>query len=76
MEQLTEYAEKFLSGTKPVWGLFIAACNYILFPDQVFYTTAAAVGATQTAMVVAEVELLLFYGRKGECNAYYGRRTD
>jgi hypothetical protein len=43
MEQLTEYVDKFLSGATPVWGFFIAACSYILFPDQVFFTGACAV---------------------------------
>jgi len=45
MEQFTEYADKFLSGTKPIWGFFMAACSYILFPDQAFFTAACAVGA-------------------------------
>lgn len=45
MEQLTEYTDKFLSGTKPIWGFFMAACSYILFPDQAFFTAACAVGA-------------------------------
>jgi len=45
MEHITLYADKFLSGTKPIWGFFIAACSYILFPEQAYLTAALAVGA-------------------------------
>jgi len=45
MEQFYEYAEKFLSGAKPIWGLIVGGLSYVLFPDQAFFTAACAVGA-------------------------------
>lgn len=45
MNQFIEYAEKFLSGAKPFWGVFVGGCSYILFPDRAFFTAACAVGA-------------------------------
>lgn len=44
MDQFIEYAEKFLSGAKPFWGVFVGGCSYLLFPDQAFFTAACAVG--------------------------------
>lgn len=45
MEQFYEYMDKFLSGTKPIWGMTVGGCSYVLFPDQAFFTAACAVGA-------------------------------
>lgn len=41
---MTEYLEKLLTGAKPVWAFFIAAVNYVLFPDLAFKTAIIAVG--------------------------------
>lgn len=54
MEQITLYADKFLSGTKPIWGFFMAACSYILFPEQAYLTAALAVGAVIVLDIVTK----------------------
>jgi len=44
MEQLLEYIEKVISGSKPFWGTLLAAISYVLFPEQAYQTAAIAVG--------------------------------
>lgn len=41
---MQHYIEKVISGVKPVWGLFLAATSYVLFPDKAYATAAMAVG--------------------------------
>lgn len=41
---MTDYIEKLISGSKPLWAFFISCFNYVLFPDKAYQTAAIAVG--------------------------------
>ncbi len=72
MEHFLDYCSKAASGSKPFWGCLLGVLNYILFPDEAFFTAAVAVGGTMILDIITKY-VALSAKNGGFCNAFKTR---
>jgi hypothetical protein len=73
MEQFTQYIDRAVSGTKPLWGTAIATLCYIMFPEKAYQTAALAVGGAILLDIFTKY-IALSYQSRGLRNAIKQRK--